>query len=582
MSLLSNRSVGCAARRAARLSLVLLLALTITARLTASAAAKSYRADRFDVDLVIEPDGRLLVTETVVFRFEGGPFTYVFRDLAFTELDDIEVIEARLDGQPLPSGTGPGQVEIRPGRPLEVTWHLPPTADATHTFTLVYRVEGAIRQLADADALFWRAIPEEHDYPIAAATITLRYPETVPLLGRPAVRGARAEIETGPGLVVATAEEIDEDEDVVIEARFPAGSLAAAPPRWQAAQASRQRQTLQALPFGLVAALLTALSGGGLLARSWRRYPHQPAPASVRQMARTEPPSDLAPALAVRLADGSMPALAALFDMAQAGVVSIEEVPTRWGRKFLVRRRPVAGSLEPHQQALLEGMFGDRAGLKESVDLAEAGRRMSTRQKPFGDALESQLIALGLFDAERLRYRRRLLVTTVLAMVLGIVVFVLGLVVAGVVGWRSEIGLQALAVAIGVGVGLFVVGFVGVILAGTFSPRTPAGEEQAAAWRRFGDYLKEVARGRQSLMQAEQFAAFLPYAAGFGLAEDWGKRYIQQTNVPLPAWFTGLQPGDGYEAFAAVMAAGSSWSGDSGSGGDGGGGASGGGASGAG
>ncbi|MCS7038932.1 MAG: DUF2207 domain-containing protein [Caldilineales bacterium] len=185
--------------------LLLVVILVLGLLPTAAAAAKTYWAERYDVDLVIESDGRLLVTETVVFRFEGGPFTYVFRELAFTELDDIQVVEASVDGRPLPQGTDPGQVEIELGRPLEVTWHLPPTSDATHTFTLVYRVEGAIRQLASADALFWRAIPEEHDYPIAAATITLRYPETIPLLDKPTVRGAAAAIVTSPGRVVATA-----------------------------------------------------------------------------------------------------------------------------------------------------------------------------------------------------------------------------------------------------------------------------------------------------------------------------------------------------------------------------------------
>ncbi|MDW8268545.1 MAG: DUF2207 domain-containing protein, partial [Anaerolineae bacterium] len=125
--------------------LLLVVILVLGLLPTAAAAAKTYWAERYDVDLVIESDGRLLVTETVVFRFEGGPFTYVFRELAFTELDDIQVVEASVDGRPLPQGTDPGQVEIELGRPLEVTWHLPPTSDATHTFTLVYRVEGAIR-----------------------------------------------------------------------------------------------------------------------------------------------------------------------------------------------------------------------------------------------------------------------------------------------------------------------------------------------------------------------------------------------------------------------------------------------------
>ena len=141
-------------RRALTLSLLLCLLLIATVQ-----AAKSYEAQRYDVDLAIQEDGSLVVTETAVFDFEGGPFTYVFRDLAYTEVDAIDRLQASMDGKVLPQGTGPGQVEIQAGDPLQVTWHFAPTSDSTHTFTLVYRVQGAIRQLDDADALIWRAIP---------------------------------------------------------------------------------------------------------------------------------------------------------------------------------------------------------------------------------------------------------------------------------------------------------------------------------------------------------------------------------------------------------------------------------------
>ena len=49
-------------------------------------AAKSYTAERFDVDWNLTENGTLEVTETVVFRFAGGPFTYVYRELPRTTL----------------------------------------------------------------------------------------------------------------------------------------------------------------------------------------------------------------------------------------------------------------------------------------------------------------------------------------------------------------------------------------------------------------------------------------------------------------------------------------------------------------
>jgi hypothetical protein len=149
--------------------------------LASPALAKSYDAEQYNVVLDVQPGGSLLVTETIRFRFEGGPFTYVFRDLAYTELDEIDRLQASMDGALLPQGTGPGQVEVVVGRPIKVTWHFAPTSDAVHEFVLTYRVQGAIRQEAAADALIWRAIPEDHDYDIARSTITLRYPASISL-----------------------------------------------------------------------------------------------------------------------------------------------------------------------------------------------------------------------------------------------------------------------------------------------------------------------------------------------------------------------------------------------------------------
>jgi MoxR-like ATPase len=72
----------------------LLLALLLSGF---SQAGKSYTADRFDVRIDVQRDGSLIVSETVAFRFVGGPFTYAFRDLAFLELDEIDRLQAGMD-----------------------------------------------------------------------------------------------------------------------------------------------------------------------------------------------------------------------------------------------------------------------------------------------------------------------------------------------------------------------------------------------------------------------------------------------------------------------------------------------------
>ena len=147
--------------------------------------AKSYSADRFDVDVAVQDDGSLLVTETVIFRFSGGPFTYVFRDLPTDHTDGVTVVSAAMDGQTLPPGKDAGQVEIRGRNPIKVRWHFAPTSDSSHTFVLVYRALGVIRMNPDGDLLAWQALPDDYDYPIASSTITVTYPKAVQRIAAP-------------------------------------------------------------------------------------------------------------------------------------------------------------------------------------------------------------------------------------------------------------------------------------------------------------------------------------------------------------------------------------------------------------
>lgn len=143
-----------------------LFVLALFFSLGAAQVEKSYSADRFDVNVAVQPDGSLAITETVVFRFVGGPFTFAYRELLTGHTDGITDIAATLDGRPLPAGDGPGQVEISGRNPLRVTWHFEPTSNSAHTFVLTYRMSGVVRQAADSDYLLYQVLPDDYEYVI--------------------------------------------------------------------------------------------------------------------------------------------------------------------------------------------------------------------------------------------------------------------------------------------------------------------------------------------------------------------------------------------------------------------------------
>lgn len=178
-----------------RRGLVLLIVVAVltcsAAPLGVHAAGRSYWAERFDVDWNLLADGVLEVTETVEFRFEGGPFTYVYRELPEDYSDGISNIQASLDGQPLPVGEGAGQYDVSGSDPVKITWHLPPTSDTTHVFQLRYWMLGVVRQEADRDLFLWNALPTDYEYRIASSKVRLTYPAGAQPSGPVEVRRGR-------------------------------------------------------------------------------------------------------------------------------------------------------------------------------------------------------------------------------------------------------------------------------------------------------------------------------------------------------------------------------------------------------
>lgn len=511
---------------------------------------KSYAADHYDVTITIQPNNTLIVTETIAFHFTGGPFTYTFRDLEYTNLDEIDRLQASMDGQALLQGTQAGQVEIAVGKPLKVTWHFAPTSDSTHEFTLTYRVQGAIRQNAAADSLIWRAIPETHDYTIAHSTIRIEYLSDLMPLDAPTLDGVPAELEAGERAAVFTTQQIDEDTPVDVSVHFLAGSLISQPPAWQVQQSQTDRKIASALPFGLGAAVLVGLIGligVGLMGQSFRRE-GDPGDASTQTF--SVPPRPIPPAVAARLTGSSTTFLGTFFDLARRGLLRIEEGPKKWGsRTFEVLRLPSNERLQDHEQIFVEAFFrkakSDRVALSEIASLAYNNQ--------FTQALDQELTAAGWRDAKRSAQRTRFLAFSGLGMLFSGGALLVGFLLA-VIG-ASPWALPAAAVLIGGSVGLGGAGLISLLVAAFISTFSEEGVRQATAWKSFVNHLRDIARGREPVTSPDLFERYLPYAAGFGIATQWAKFFQKMTGVPVPAWFHGLQTGLEDGSFVAIMAA---------------------------
>lgn len=537
---------------------------------------KEYSADRFDVNAAVQTDGSLLVSETVVFRFIGGPFTYVFRELLTDYTDGITEIAASMDGVTVPPGQGAGQMEISGRDPLKVTWHFAPTSNSTHTFVLRYRKLGVVRQERDADLLLWYALPTDYDYRIASSTVQVTFPRSAPLLGTPEVRKGRATVETGAGQVTFSARDLKADSPLLVALRFPPGSLVEAPPQWQV----RQAQAQQAAPGFLTAALAVLAAGAVGLAAFWMRQRREPSAFAASEFSYTVPPGDLPPAIAgVITSTGAQAswsqALGTLFDLGRRGVLSIEESPERkWYRPhdFLLQLREQPAELKPHERGLLEMLFTSKTGLSTSVKLSEFSSGLRSRWKQFTEPLKEEMRAAGFFSPERQQARNRLLIAGGALLALAVVALAGGILLVGrFQAWPFLIPAS-----------LFLLSMAAFVLASIFSPLSDQGAEEATRWKGFSQFLREATKGREPVWGSEMFERYLPYAASFGLAVAWVKAFQKQGGLEIPAWFHSLAATPDQSMASFVVMTSAAYSSGGGGAAGAGGGAAGGGGSGAG
>jgi uncharacterized protein (TIGR04222 family) len=552
--------------------LVALMALAVLA-VAPVLAAKDYNAERFDVQFDLQPDGSALVTETVVFRFEGGPFTYAFRDIEPTETDGVTFIAASMDGDDMPPGASAGQVEVAGRDPLKVKWHFAPTSDTTREFAVRYRVDGVVRQLT-ADTIRWRAIPQVHDYPIDRSTITLTYPAAARLIEPPTL-DREFESSPLPNGYRLTTNDIPADQDMILTARFAAGTAAASAPHWQLWQQQVEAATSRALPVGLLAAVATLILGGlGLF--TYARAHRRDVSASTT-MAWDTPPDDAPPALAAKLTRHSEGFMGTLFDLAQRGVLEVREDKGRWGsKKYTLELKNAAIPLSAHEQGLLSAVF--KPG-ETTVEMPSIPTRLARKNKAFDEALEQELIERGWLDPDRKRQRRNLGVTGFLLLLATMSLFLLGLFGAGVALSTAANQTSLWAAILGAGAGGFVISLALLIYCAAFSPLTPDGEDEAARWKSFAHYLKQSSKNQQAVFSSDDFERYLPWAAAFGMGGAWARHFQRAGGAPLPVWFHAMPGSQG--DFGAVVAA-MSASDSTGASAAGGAGASGGGASGAG
>lgn len=444
------------------------------------AQPKVYEVSAYDVTLELLPDGVYLVTERIAFDFQQGTFTFGTRSIPtdmFDRLSNIQVSSPDAQILEVTTRTDSGDRIIR--------WTFPERSDPA-TFTLSYRVYGALVEDDDVNRIDWRAIGEGWSVPIRNVAVTVRIPSELDL--------AVDDLRVGPA-----DESHVEKTDGRIEIRFQHAQL---DPEDGYRVIVEFPKRLDGRPpnevnWPLVGAVALAVLIGFLppiaLWNRWRARRRE-------SRAVAEPDVELLPAAvllngATAGAQRAIPAM--LYDLAARGHVTLKRTKEKQrfaGEKPVVRVEfhETADELaEPERRLLNE--------LRQHDTLTEFGRKANRFRRQLLSRARRDLVTQGDLADHGARSMRAWMGGTV-ALILGIALSAFG------GGWWF--------VALGLGVGLFVGG---LVLGGTtYYVPTDQGAQKRADVQAYLDHLLDELRSRERhdpIGAAQFFIDRLPWLA---------------------------------------------------------------------
>ena len=514
----------------------------------------------YTVEIQILADGHLKITETIDYDFGSTRHHGIFRTIPtrfpYDEVNDriypIDDVSAQSDAPDDVDVSEEGSfTKIRVGDPdVEIS--------GRHTYTLTYRVEGALNSFPDHDELYWNAIGDEWQAPIERARVTVTAPGSIQRVTcfqgyqgstEPCARsGARGETATfSPG------RPLDPFEGMTVVVAISKGAVAEPVPvldeRWSAERAF----SVNAGTVTAVAVLLAVL--GGTLFRLWsregrdRRFRGSPIDQVMGTTSGEDetvplgegdfeapvefaPPENVRPGQIGTLLDeraNVIDVTATIVDVAGRGFLLIQEIPHHglfskadWN---LIRLEKDETELLPYERKLLDALFRDGNEVKVSeLKTTFAERLHAVEQSLYEDAMREKWFRARP-DHVRTRWAGRGVLLTVLG---GGLTFVLA-------RW-THWGLVGIPVILG-GVAL-------ALMARWMPARTAKG---TAMLRRIRGFRTVIATAETHMSRwAEEenvFTRYLPYAIVFGLTKKWAKAFEDLGLAPdTSSWYVGPHP----------------------------------------
>ncbi len=526
-----------------RLQRSLLLCLLFASPLAADRGG--YRLTSFDVELAVEANAELAVTERLVVDFSEARHG-IYRTIPIRYTDPrgyLYSLGFRLVDVVDDSGVAHTTEVSREGRYVKIRIGDPDrTVMGRVVYILRYRVRDAVAHFAEHDELFWNATGNEWQAVIDAASARVQLPG-------PVVRDSLEAVAYTGGFG-------SREQDAIVE--YPEGSVLT----YRASQALAPLEGLTvvaAWPHGLV-------SFPGPVARTWRflaenwvvlfplfacaflthryRTAGRDPKGPISVVVRYEPPPELAPGEIGALVDVRVDLwdlTATVVDLAVKGYlrIRVDQKERLFGllnkeETWFERTDRSWDDLREYERQTLTGSFAS-GEVVSTDDLEEKFyRRIPGIKNALWEYLADRRYVAGKPPAVRRLWK-------ILGVLAGVLTVLVGY------WWAAYSG----AVFPHAMLAPILSGVVVVLLFLAFSRamprRTRKGVELRAWALGFEEFVDRVER--DNLEAAEKrnvFEALLPYAMALGVAATWARRFEGIYSAAPPAWFVGSGPSHGF------------------------------------
>lgn len=533
-------------RTGKKLLLIILLFSLFTIHSSLSFAAdKSFKYNSWNVDVVVNEDSTLNVTETYHEQITGE-YTGRYRNLMYGDnvlnYSDISVSE---NGVPYKQGAVIKGIVNEPGlfmytdykfsgNYMEVLWSFR-AQDEAKTFTLKYKVDGGFYYYDKTDQLEWKAISETRDQPIDAVKVTVHLPKDIKLkstdIGLNADGDSQTMKQTGKRTVVFTGKNLGANTRFWVGVIFPKGYIKVNPALLAQQKLNEERQArlrwgmIFSIAFSVMVVVLVFL--GMLLI--WYKFGRELEVPAVAEYL-TEPPDDTPPAVVseVVFEDTSTKDInATLVDLARRGYLKFWDKPGDTLFQWLGDQ----GDLRPYEQQLIADVFAGQ----QTAELSSFKNVFYKKIPRIQELMADECVKMGFYEMTPAKVRSRYYWAGGLMMVLA--GFLACCTVNGLSDYFAGASENLTNIILFAPPGALAASAIIVMIFGYLMPRkTAKGAEERAKWWAFRNYLANIQKYGTGGKAQEIFEKYIPYAVAFQLEKIFTSSFDAKEVVP-PIWF---------------------------------------------